>query len=612
MQPSTSITEPGREAIQQALENILASREFQGSERMRRFLRFIVEHALRGDQTPLKEYLIGVNVFDRGDEFDPRTDTIVRVEARRLRSKLREYYRTGGGDDRVIIELPQGGYTPAFRTRGQHPAGAKRHWKLALAGAALLVAVLAVWWLAPTRRAGAANSIVVLPFANLSGDPENEYLSDGLTEEIIGTLAAVPELRVVARTSAFQFKGRNEDVRKIGRDLSVRMALEGGVRRVGQKIRVSAQLVNVSDGMHLWSKMYDRDLTSLLEIEEDITRAIVDALKVRLAVRQTGRAETTSLEAHDLYLKGLYFWNKMTPRDLKKSIEYYEQAIALDPNYATAYAYLSDAYGFLANLELEAPWEHSAKAKRAAQKALELDDGLAEGHFGMGAVLAWVDWDWSGSEREFRRALALKPSLAQARGAYGAVCLSPLRRHQEAIGQFRQALEVDPLSLNFRTFLGQTYVYAGRPDEAIRELRAALELEPGFPMSVITLALAYLEKSSYLEALHVLQPVQGSAGEIPYYSGLLGYTYARLGNGTEAERVLAQLNARFQGPWVPPVEVAGIYNGLGNREQALCWLEQGCRHRSIQMLFIIDDPRFRNLYSDQRFQAVLQQMGLSR
>jgi TolB-like protein/Tfp pilus assembly protein PilF len=608
------MTGPSREAIQQALEKILACQAFQGSERMSRFLRFVVEHALRGDQAPLKEYLIGVNVFDRGEGFDPRTDTIVRVEARRLRSKLKEYYEAGGRDDRVIIELPRGGYAPAFRTRDQPglDAGAKRHWKPVFAGAALLLAVLAVWRLAPTHRAGAANSIVVLPFANLSSDPENEYLSDGLTEEIISTLAAIPDMRVVARTSAFQFKGRNADIRKIGRDLSVKTALEGSVRREGQRIRVSAQLVSVSDGMHLWSKMYDRELANLLEIEEDITRAIVDALKVRLAAGKTRKAETTSIEAYELYLKGRYFWNKMTPADLKKSIASYEQAIALDPNYAAAYACLSDAYGLWINLEVEGPWEHSAQARRAAQKALELDGGSAEGHWAMGAVLAWADWDWSGSEREFRRALDLKPSLAYARGAYAAVCLGPLRRYQEAIRQLRQALEVDPLCVTYRMNLGQAYVYAARPDEAISELRAALELEPGNPLGGITLALAYLEKSSYPEALQVLQPIRDSAGEIPYYSGVLGYTYAKLGNRTEAERVLAQLKARFPGPWVPPVEVAGIYNGLGDREQALRWLERGCQQRSTMMLFIIDDPRFRNLYSDPRFQSVLGRMGLGR
>ncbi len=192
------------------------------------------------------------------------------------------------------------------------------------------------------------------------------------------------------------------------------------------------------------------------------------------------------------------------------------------------------------------------------------------------------------------------------------LCLSPLRRHQEAIGQFRQGLEVDPLSLNLRTFLGQTYIYDGRPDEAIKELRAALELERGFPLGVITLALAYLEKSSYAEALQVLQSIQDSAGEIPYYSGLLGYAHAKLGNRIETERVLEQLQSRFRGPWVPPVEVAGIYNGLGDREQALRWLERGCEQRSTMMPFIIDDARFRNLYSDQRFQSVLGRMGLSR
>ena len=602
--------QPTREAVQHSLNKLLASRVFQGSERMSRFLRFSVEHALAGESAPLKEYVIGVQVFDRGESFDPRTDTIVRVEARRLRAKLKEYYATEGRHDAVAIELSEKGYRAVFKGRARRPfEPVARHWKPVLAGVLLLAAGLASWRLALPRRTVAPDSIIVLPFSNLSGGAENEYLSDGLTEEILSTLAAVPTLRVVARTSAFQFKGRSGDVRKIGRELGVGRILEGSVRREGRRIRVTAQLINVADGLHLWSKIYDREGSSLLEIEQEITRAVVDALRIEL---RQGEAETTNPQAHELYLKGRYFWHKMTPEYLQKSMRTLEEAIALDPNYAAAHAGLSDAYGFWANLELEAPGEPVAKAAREAQRALDLNPDSAEGHFVKAAVLS-MQWDWNGAEREFRRALDLKPSLAPARGAFAGLCLGPQRRYAEAVGQFRQALETDPLSVGNRTILGQTYVYAGQPAQGIKEVRAAMELEPEFALGYITLALAYLEKGSHAEALKTLLAAYNSANEIPYYLGLLGYTYARLGNRSEAERVLRQLKRRFNdGPWVPPVEVAGIHNGLGDKDQALSWLERACQQRSTMAAFVVDDPRFRNLYSEPRFRAVLGRMGLAR
>ncbi len=601
---------PTAEAVQRSLDKLLASRVFRDSERMSRFLRCSVEHALRGEAAPLKEYVIGVQVFDRGESFDPRTDTIVRVEARRLRAKLKEYYATEGRRDPVAIELSEKGYSAVFRCRGQRPfERLARHWKPVLAGALLFAVALTAWRIAVTQRGAGADSIIVLPFANLSGGAENEYLSDGLTEEILSTLAAVPTLRVVARTSAFQFKGHTGDARKIGKDLGVTRILEGSVRREGTRIRVTAQLINVADGLHLWSNIYEREGTSLLEIEEEITRAVVGALRAEL---KHSRPETANPQAYELYLKGRYFWHKMTPEDLKKSIGFMEQAIAMDPNYAAAHAGLSDALSASASFEAGPPEEPFAKAERAARRALELDPDSAEGHFVTATILS-QRWDWKGGEREFRRALDLKPSLVDVRVAFAGLCLGPQRRYEEALRQLRRALETDPLSMDVRVFLGQTYVYAGQSDQAIKELRDALELEPRFAFGQETLALANLEQASSSQALKTLAVSSDPANQFPYHLGLLGYTQAKLGNSAEAEGVLKQLESRSEhGPWVPPVEVAGIYNGLGDREQALSWLERACEQRSTQLAFVVDDPRFRNLYSEPRFKAVLARMGLAR
>src|SRR5262249_5267943 len=314
---------PTQDAVQSALRKILASRPFQGSERMCRFLQFVVDHALSENQAPLKEHLLAEHVFDRDGSFDPRTDTIVRVEARRLRAKLKEYYGDEGKDDPVIIELPERGYRPAFRIQlHSTPAPAWRiKTKVMLMAASVVLAAGVAIWLLTLQRKPAVESIVVLPFVNLSGNPENDFFGEGLTEEISNALASFPQLRVVARTSAFQFKGRGEDVRLIGERLGVRNVLEGSVRKEGNKIRVTAQLVSVQDGMHLWSQTYERELGSVLDIEQQITRSIADSLKIHFAAegnRTIGRPETSEPEAHELYLKGRYFWYKGTPPDIKK------------------------------------------------------------------------------------------------------------------------------------------------------------------------------------------------------------------------------------------------------------------------------------------------------
>jgi len=610
--------EPSREEAQQALEKILLSRVFQGSERLSRFLRFVAEHAVRGETAPLKEYVIGVRVFDRGESFDTRLDTIVRVEARRLRAKLREYYGSEGSGDATIIEFSSKGYAVGFRRREPLETTASHRLKpyiLAVVGVVIVATVAMAWRLNGGRHTDRRIPIVVLPFLNMSGEPEYEYLSDGFTEEISSTLASVPELHVVARTSAFGFKGRGGDVRQIGRELGVDAVLEGSVRKEGQRIRVTAQLIDASDGMHMWSKTYERELSSLFLIQDEITRAIVDALRIRLApgfLRRLGRPETTSVPAYDLYLKGRHSWHKGTPPDVKNSIAYMEQAIALDAKYAAAYAGLADAYILWANFELEPPWETLTRARRAAHTAVELDPDSAEARYVLGAVLAVADWNWSAGEREFLRALELKPSLASAHMAYSVLCLSTVGRFDEAIDHLRVALELDPRSLMLRTALGQTYVFAGRADAGIEQLREVQKLDAGFVWNDLTLAWAYLAKAEYDDALQLLERITDPAREIPNHAGLIGYTHARLGNRRQAEAALQRLRDQFSGAWIPPVEVAGIYNALGDRDEALDWLERAVQQRSMMSAILVDDPRFRDLWSHPRFSALVKRLNLER
>jgi serine/threonine-protein kinase len=597
---------------------MLVSRAFQGSERLSRFLRFVVEHAVRGETSPLKEYVIGVQVFERGETFDPRLDTIVRVEARRLRAKLREYYDSEGRDESTIIEFSSKGYAARFRRR-ELPQAAASKWPgryvLAAVGVVAVAAAVMVWRLDGGRRPDRRIPIVVLPFVNMSGEPENEYLSDGFTEEISSTLASVPELQVVARTSAFAFKGRGDDVRRIGRELGVAAALEGSIRKEGQRLRVTAQLIDATDGMHMWSKTYERELSSLFAIQDDITRAIVDALRIRLAPdlqQRLARPETISVPAYDLYLKGRHSWYKGAPADVKNSIAFMERAIALDTKYAAAYAGLADAHILWANFEIEPPWGTLTKARRAAQTAVELNPDSAEARYVLGAVLAVADWNWSAAEREFLRALELKSSLASAHMAYSVLCLSTVGRFDEATHHLRIALELDPRSLMVRTALGQTYVFAGRADTGIEQLREVQKLDASFVWNDLTLAWAYLAKAEYGDALQLLERIADPAREIPNHAGLIGYAHARLGHRQHAEAALRRLRERPPGTWIPPVEVAGIYNGLGDQVEALNWLERAVEQRSIMAAILVDDPRFRDLWSDPRFLALMKRLNLVR
>jgi serine/threonine-protein kinase len=561
---------PAADAVRGQLTRILGSQAFAHAPMLRRLLRHVVEHTLDGAQE-LKEYAVGVDVFDRGPEFDPRTDTIVRVQARRLRAKLDDYYRSEGAADAVLIELPKGRYLAEWRTKSATGE--------------------------PAPAIDAEPSIVVLPFVNLNADPETEFLTDGLTEELIGTLASVVELKVVARTSAFHFKGRTEDIREIGRKLGVRTALEGSVRIHQQRMRVMAQLIDLANGLHLWSESYDRTLGAVFDIQEEIARAIVDALQLRLAPAEHARLRTSAsanADARDHYLKGRYFWHRNTPPDLQKCVEHLERAVALDPAYASAHAGLSDAYMLLLTHQAEAPESFVQKARRAAERAVALENS-AEAHSAMGMLLSVGEWNFKGAEHEFRRALDLKPSFAFAHMAYAVCCLCPLRRYGSAVEQLQASLELDPLSIFTRVMLGQTLILHAEHDAAIKTLELALELDPAHLFGHVTLALAYIARGRHREAVARLENLGRPGEEFPNCLGHLGYARGILGDRAGAERVLHMLLERFPGPWAPSVDVAAVHNGLGDTAAAVQWLERARRDRSFDSLFVLEDPRFANL-----------------
>jgi TolB-like protein/tetratricopeptide (TPR) repeat protein len=604
--------DPTRLQVQEALDRVVASPRFRSSERMSAFLRFVVQHTLDGGPGPLKEFLIAERVFGRGDSFDPRTDTIVRVEARRLRSKLQKYYQDEGRDDPVVIELAERGYTPTFRTAVQQvgvlPERRRRPWAIAAAATLLALAGLSAWgWRSWPRER--VDSVGVLACDNLTGHPEDEPLSSGLAIGILLSLMNVTELRPV---DGILFNGSNSvDVRAIADRLGVESVFLCSVQREGRRLLVTARLVNGKDGSLMWALPVDRKIESEIDIQAEIARSIVTALNIHLTSSVDGRLrpETTSDDAHVFYLTGLHFWDRgaggLRPEELQKSVEYMEKAIAADENYAAAHAGLADALGML--LGFDPNPEILARVKWEARRARDLGgDDSAEGHYAIAGVLA-SEGKWDEADREFLGAIELKPTFGPARQAYANLLLAPLRRYEEAIDQLNMAANLRPVAAVPKVFLGQALVYAGRFDDALIPLEKALELESDLDAAKATLALAHLGKGSYGQALEQLKTLEHSR-EFPYAKGLLGYTYARLGRRDDARELVDVLG---ESP-MTAIDVAAIYSGLGETTRAVHALEKAYRSFGPAIAWVSGDPRFRDLDAEPGYDRLLKQIGVQR
>jgi serine/threonine-protein kinase len=572
--------------IRRSLEAILASESFVRSPRLARFLRYTVEQALDGNENALKEYVIGVEVFDRGRDYDPRIDPIVRVEARRLRAKLKRHYDTEGHEDGIAIEFPTGGYVPRFVNRAP---GLR------------------------SRTGDAVETIAVLPFTNLSSDPENEYFSDGLTQELIDALTKVEGLRVVAWTSAYQFKEKRPGPREIGERLQVRSILEGTVRKSGGVLRVGVRLIHAEGGYYLWSETYERDMQDVFAVQEEISRAIVATLRVRLAGGRSSplvKRGTTSVEAYNLYLKGRYCWNKRVEPALLQSIEYYGQAITADPLYPQPYAGLADAYTVLGQYGIGPARSLMEKAKTQALRALELDPGLAEAHASLGLVSS-LEWDWKDAERRLKRAIELNPGYASAHHWYAYDCLAPLGRLDESLTEIEKARALDPLSLIIAATVGDVLVMQRRYDEALDQFRRAIELDASFPKSYHGAGRAYVEKGMYAEAIAMFEKARDLTAGFPIPLALLAHAYGVSGRKDEARRLLAEFLDMRQREYVCPFVLARIYLGLGQLDETFEMLEQSFEQRDARLIHLKVAPIFDPLRGDPRYESLLDRIGLS-
>jgi serine/threonine protein kinase/tetratricopeptide (TPR) repeat protein len=457
-------------------------------------------------------------------------------------------------------------------------------------------------------------SVAVLPLTNLSPDRENEYFSDGMTEELITALSRIDGLRVAARTSAFAFKGTRADIREIGTKLRVGTVLEGSVRRAGKRLRVSAQLINVADGYHIWSEEYNRELGDVFAVQDELARAIVGALRVRLELPDRPaavlvKAATADLEAHDLYLQGRFFWNQRTYESLRTAVRYFERAIARDSAYAEAYAALAEAYVLFPNYIVSAPGEAYPKAKAAAVRALALDSTLGHAHATLGQVRAYYEWDWRDAEEEFQRAIRFDPSYATAHSQYGEY-LSSLGRHQEALAEADRAVTLDPLSRIISADKGADLIRSRRYDEAMVQLRATLEADPDFPPAHNYLGWAYLAKGMPAEAVAELETTVRLTGRRTGI-GRLAWAYALSGQRDRALEIIRELTQRSRREYVAPFQLAVAYAGLGDKDRALAWLERGATMRDpAGILSLLADPLLDPLRSDARFTRLLTRMGL--
>ena len=455
--------------------------------------------------------------------------------------------------------------------------------------------------------------IAVLPFANISPSPSDEYFSDGMTEELIATLSRIKNLGVIARRSIIRYKGLTKPVAEIGRELNVGTVLEGSVRVAGKKLRITAQLIDAATEEHLWAETYDRNLEDAFAIQTDIAKRITKALKVRVLQSETLRLEKKATgipDAYSLYLKGRHSLNTRTEKGLKDAIEHFEDSIRHDPKFALAYTGLADAYSILASYSLEyvPPKEGFPKAKKAAEKALSIDNYLAEAHASLGLVKFYYEWDWNGAEAEFKKALELNPGYAQAHQYY-ADFVKSFGRFDEALEEMKKALTLDPLSYSINTGIGHVLYLSRKYDLAIDQYRKVVESDPAFVPARLWFGRPYMQKGMFKEAIQQSEEAVKLANESTVSLATLGQAYASAGNKGDAGKILDRLLERSKKQYVPSYWIALVQMSIGNKDEAFAWLEKAYNERSSWLVWANVEPRFDTLRSDPRFTSLLVRIG---
>jgi TolB-like protein/Tfp pilus assembly protein PilF len=562
--------------VREQLQRMLDSPTFQQVDRLKRFLTFIVGEALAGRRNELKEYVIGVQVFGKEDSFDPRTDPIVRVQARRLRAKLVRYYRDEGRADEWIVELPKGGYAPTFKRR-EAPVLVKRSIAAALAS---------------------RNTIVVVPFADLTAGRTVEYFCKGLRDEIVHHLTRFPNLRILASDAA---------------ETNGALTIIGSVRSSGQRLRITAQLIDGTSGSYVWSESVDASLDDAIRGQEQVADSIVKKLELELGDRSASagsRRPTENLAAHNLYLQGRYHLNQRTEEGLRKALDFFEKALVEDAQYALAHSGLADAYGLLAHYGVLGPAEVWTKAAASAASAVMLDEHSAEAHTSLAHVRSTQDWDWVGSEREFQRAIAANPRYATGHHWYAMSCLAPLGRLDEARDEMMIAQSLDPVSSIVARDLAVIHFYRRDFETALEQCDHTIELNAHFAPGYWILGVIQEQRTDFDESAAAFQRAVHLSPETPRMHAALGRTFALSGKIKQALEILRKLEAYATERYVSPLEFAWIQFALGETDLGFKWLAKAGEDRTFDILSIKVDPRFDPFRDDRRFAALAKQLGV--
>ena len=488
----------------------------------------------------------------------------------------------------------------------------KQHKRGALAVLAAFVVAVAVvlgYFAYSRTRSQAISSVAVLPFTNTAGDPNMDYLSDGISESLINALSQLPELKVIARSSAFRYKGKEVDLQEAAKALGVQAIVTGRVVQRGDSLQVSAEMVDVRDKTQLWGGQFTRKSTDLQAVQEEIARAISEKLRLRLSgseEQQLSKRATTNAQAYQLYLNGMFHRRKGGFENARKAIDYYNQAVTLDPQFALAFTGVADAYRYLAANSVLDPKEAYPKANAAIQKALALDEALPEAHVALG-MIKFDEWDWAGADREFKRALELNSNLAEAHFRYSQY-LSPMGRHTEAEAEVKRAQELDPLRIPLRGQEGVNLYFAKHYDLAIQRLQDLVKIEPDQSVSRVYLGYTYAAKGMYPQAIAEYQEVIRREGEVTSVLCYLGYALAMSGKRSEAQAILNKLKSTKE--YVSPTELAVLYVGLGDKEGAIAALERAYAAHDLQMQLLKVDSHYDNLRGEPRFQELMRKVGL--
>ena len=544
------------------------------------------------------------------DLKDARQELEFQNKLERTSSPAREEAKTQALDTTTATGLHEQSSSAEYLVKeiSQHKRGA------AVGLVIFLFAIIGLgYWYFSGRPTNAKEieSIAVMPFVNQSGNADAEYLSDGMTESLISSLSQIPKLNVRARSSAFRYKGTNADPRQIARELNVQAILNGRVVERGQDLSLYVELVDVAADKVIWSQTYNRQMSNLVALQSEIARDVSNNLRTKLSgadEQKLAKNYTGNTDAYRLYLKGQYEWNKHTKEDLQKAIEYYNQAIEVDPNYALAYVGLSGCYGVLATAYLP-PNENFPKAKAYAAKALAIDDELSEAHSALGAVKLLYEWDWPETEKEFDRAKLLDPKNGDAHQLYAAY-LEAMGRFDEALTEARRAEELDPLSARISMEVGSTLYYARHYDEAIAQLRNTINLEPRYVDAYQYLGQSYEQKKMYAQAIETYQNGMTNAERHPSLIAELGHAYALAGEREKAQKTLAELHEMSKQRYISPYLFAVVHAGLGDKDQTFAWLDKTLQERSVFLIWLKVEPQFDPLRDDPRFQDLLKRIGL--